>query len=118
MVSADMTTWQIVHAIGYLISTGKYSLKGGADGKQLWYGGNGTCVSGAKMMHDFMKDLGIKSKIHFAGKMAAGKDIYGFTVFYGSGHKNTWIKLGGKFYELNPQPAMYWPIGIRARSHI
>ena len=46
MVSEDMTTWEIIDAVGALISTGKYSMKGGTDGKQLWYGGNGTSVLG------------------------------------------------------------------------
>ena len=116
MVSADMTTWQIIDAIGTLISTGKYSSKGGATGMQLWYGGNGTCISGATMMDDFMGDLGITSKVHFMGNSGGSTDIYGYGIFYGTQHKNTWIKLGGKRYELNPQPGMAWPIGIVKRK--
>lgn len=115
MANKNMTTWQMVDAIGYLISTGKYSSKGGATGKQLWYGGNGTCVSGAKMMNDFMKDLGISSKIHFMGKSKPKVDIHGYTIMYASQHKNTWIKLGGARYELNPQPGAAWPIGVIRR---
>ena len=115
MVEADMSTWEIINAIGCLISSGKYSTKGGATGKQLWYGGNGTCVSGAKMMNDFMKDLGINSKVKFMGNKGGAKDIYGYTLTYMFQHKNTWIKLGGKRYELNPQPGHPWPIGTVRR---
>jgi|GEM_PF-2342416 len=115
MANANMTTWQMVDAIGYLISTGKYSSKGGATGKQLWYGGNGTCVSGANMMNDFMKDLGISSKIHFMGKSRGATDINGYYIMYASQHKNTWIKLGGKRYELNAQPGAWWPVGVVRR---
>lgn len=115
MVSADMTTWEIIDAIGTLICCGKYSGKGGVSAKQLWYGGNGTCISGAKMMNDFMKDIGISSKIHFMGKSRGPTDIYGYKLYYASQHKNTWIKLGGKRYELNPQPESEWPIGIVKR---
>jgi hypothetical protein len=49
---------------------------------QLWYGGNGTCVSGAKMMNDFMKDLGIRCKVHFAGNDGGAVDIYGYNFMY------------------------------------
>lgn len=112
MVSEDMTTWEIIDAVGALISTGKYSMKGGTDGKQLWYGGNGTCVSGSMMMDDFMKDLGIRSKVRFAGKLRPSKDIFGYSVMYGTHHRNTLITIGGKRYELNPQPGMPWPVGI------
>ena len=49
------------------------------------------------------------------GDKANKKDIYGYTIMYMSQHKNTWIKLGGKQYELNPQPGRQWPIGIIAR---
>ena len=115
MVSADMTTWEIVDAIGTLISSGKYSGTGGVSGKQLWYGGNGTCISGAQMMNDFMKDIGISSKIHFMGRSKGPTDIYGYKLSYASQHKNTWIRLGGKRYELNPEPASSWPIGIVKR---
>lgn len=114
----DMSTWEIIHAAGYLISTGKYSLKGGATGMQLWYGSNGTCVSGAKMMSDFMKDVGVKNKIRFAGKMKGPVDIYGANIMYGSQHKNVRIKLDGKYYELNPQPGFPWPYGIVKRSSL
>ena len=115
LVSADMSSWQIVDAIGKLIASGKYSSKGGATGMQLWYGGNGTCVSGAKMMHDFMNDLGIKSKVHFAGKDKGPKDIYGNYMQYNKGHKNIYITMGGKTYEVNPQPGVPWPLGTVAR---
>jgi len=115
LVSADMSSWQIVDAIGKLIASGKYSAKGGATGMQLWYGGNGTCVSGAKMMHDFMKDLGIKSKVHFAGKDKGPRDIYGNYMQYNKGHKNIYITMGGKTYEVNPQPGVPWPLGTVAR---
>ena len=115
MVSADMSTWEIINAVGTLISTGKYGLKGGASGKQLWYGGNGTCVSGAKMMNDFMKDLGITSKVHFAGNSGGNTDIFGYTIFYASAHKNTWFTLGGVKWEVNPQPGMTWPAGTVKR---
>lgn len=116
MASADMTTWEMIDALGTLIASGKYSSKGGATGMQLWYGGNGTCISGAKMMKDFMNDLGISAKIHFMGKSKNSTDIYGYSIIYGSQHKNVWIKLGGKRYELNPQPGMAWPIGIVKRK--
>ena len=115
MVSADMTTWEIIGAIDTLISTGRYSSRGGATGIQLWYGTNGTCVSGAQMMDDFMKDLGIKSKIHFMGKAKNSVDINHLRVQYGKQHKNTWITLGGKRYELNPQPGIPWPAGVVMR---
>ena len=115
MVKADMSTWEIINAIGCLISSGKYSSKGGATGKQLWYGGNGTCVSGAKMMKDFMDDLGIKSSIHFMGGKGISKDIYGAYIGYASQHKNTWVTLGGKRYELNAQPGAMWPRGTVER---
>ena len=115
LVSADMSSWHIVDAIGKLIASGKYSSKGGATGMQLWYGGNGTCVSGAKMMHDFMNDLGIKSKVHFAGKDKGPKDIYGNYMQYNKGHKNIYITMGGKTYEVNPQPGVPWPLGTVAR---
>lgn len=115
MVKADMSTWEIINAIGCLISSGKYSSKGGATGKQLWYGGNGTCVSGAKMMDDFMKDIGISSKIHFMGNKFGAVDIYGYNIMYMSQHKNTWVSLGGKRYELNPQPGWMWPMGTVKR---
>ena len=82
---------------------------------QLWYGGNGTCVSGAKMMHDFMNDLGIRSKVHFAGKDKGPKDIYGNYMQYNKGHKNIYITMGGKTYEVNPQPGVPWPLGTVAR---
>lgn len=115
MVKADMSTWEIINAIGSLISSGKYSSKGGATGKQLWYGGNGTCISGAQMMDDFMKDIGIKSKIHFMGDKGGSIDIYGYNMMYMSEHKNTWVTLEGKRYELNPQPGFPWPIGTVKR---
>ena len=115
LVSADMSSWEIVDAVGKLIASGKYSSKGGATGLQLWYGGNGTCVSGAKMMHDFMNDLGIKSKVHFAGKDKGPKDIYGHYMSYNKGHKNIYITMGGKTYEVNPQPGVPWPLGTVAR---
>ncbi len=110
-----MTTWEIINALGTLIDSGKYGMKGGATGMQLWYGGNGTCVSGAKMMKDFMDDLGIKSSIHFMGNKRGAKDINGWYIMYASQHKNTWVTLGGKTYELNPQPGQMWPIGIVKR---
>lgn len=115
MVDADMTTWEIIDAVGYLISSGKYSMKGGVSGMQLWYGSNGTCISGAQMMDDFMKDIGIKSKIRFMGNKAGATDIYGYTIMYAPQHKNTWVTIKGKKYELNPQPGMAWPIGIIKR---
>lgn len=115
LVSSGMSSWEIVDAIGKLIASGKYSSKGGATGMQLWYGGNGTCVSGAKMMHDFMKDLGIKSKVHFAGKDKGPKDIYGNYMKYNKGHKNIYITMGGKTFEVNPQPGVPWPLGTVAR---
>ena len=115
MVSADMSTWEIIDAIGKLISTGKYSSSGGATGIQLWYGGNGTCISGAKMMKDFMDDLGVNCTVHFAGKDSPAADIYGYTIYYASQHKNVRVRLGGKRYELNPQPGVPWPIGTVRR---
>lgn len=115
MVSSGMSSWEIVDAIGKLIASGRYSSKGGATGLQLWYGGNGTCVSGAKMMHDFMNDLGIKSKVHFAGKDKGPKDIYGHYMQYNKGHKNIYITMGGKTFEVNPQPGVPWPLGTVAR---
>jgi len=115
MVSRDMTTWEIIDALGTLISSGKYGLKGGATGIQLWYGGNGTCVSGAKMMKDFMDDLGVKSEIHFMGNKGGSKDIYDFFVMYASQHKNIWVTLGGQRYEINPQPGAMWPAGTVRR---
>lgn len=114
-VSADMSTWEIIDAIGTLISTGKYGLKGGATSMQLWYGGNGTCVSGAKMMDDFMKDIGVSSKIHFMGNKGGAVDIFGYNLMYASQHRNTWVTLGGKMYELNPQPGFLWPAGVVKR---
>ena len=98
-----------------LISSGKYGTKGGVSAKQLWYGGNGTCVSGALMMDDFMKDLGINSKVKFMGNKGGSVDIYGYSIMYMSQHKNTWIRLGGKRYELNAQPGGMWPIGTVKR---
>ena len=115
MVSEDMSTWQIIDAIGMLISSGRYSSKGGATGIQLWYGGNGTCVSGAKMMDDFMADLGVYCTVHFAGKDKGPTDIYGYSISYASQHKNNRVKLGGETYELNPQPGVEWPIGTVKR---
>lgn len=115
MVSADMSTWEIIDAIGRLISTGKYSSSGGATGIQLWYGGNGTCISGAKMMDDFMSDLGVSCKVHFAGNDKSPTDIYGYSIFYASQHRNVRVTLGGKKYELNPQPEVPWPIGTVKR---
>lgn len=115
LVSEDMSTWEIIDAIGTLISTGKYSSSGGATGIQLWYGGNGTCISGAKMMDDFMGDIGVSCKVHFAGKDKSPTDIYGYTIFYASQHKNVRVTLGGKKYELNPQPEVPWPIGTVKR---
>lgn len=114
----DMSTWEIIHAAGYLISTGRYSGKGGSTGMQLWYGGNGTCVSGAKMMSDFMTDVGVKNKIKSAGKLKGPTDIFGMSLFYGSQHKNVRIKLEGRVYELNPQPGFQWPYGIVIRSKL
>ena len=115
MVDADMSTWEIIDAIGYLISTGRYSGKDGSTGKQLWYGGNGTCVSGAKMMDDFLKDMGITSKVRFAGKDKPKNDIFGAKLWYGSQHRNVAMTLGGKKYYLNPQPAFQWPYGTIKR---
>ena len=115
LVSEDMSTWEIIDAIGTLISTGKYSSSGGVSGLQLWYGGNGTCISGAKMMDDFMSDLGIRCNVHFAGKDKGPTDIYGYRIFYASQHKNVRVTLGGKKYELNPQPEVPWPIGTVKR---
>ena len=115
LVSSGMSSWEIVDAIGKLIASGKYSSKGGATGMQLWYGGNGTCVSGAKMMHDFMNDLGIRSRVHFAGKDKGPRDIYGNYMQYNKGHKNIYITMGGKTFEVNPQPGVPWPIGTVAR---
>ena len=115
LVTSDMSSWEIIDAIGMLISTGKYGLKGGANGMQLWYGGNGTCVSGAKMMDDFMKDLGIRCKVHDARYDAPGTDIFGYSIMYGAQHKNVRVTLGGKKYELNPQPGLAWPYGTIRR---
>ena len=115
MASEDMSTWEIIDAIGKLIASGKYSNKGGVSGIQLWYGGNGTCISGAKMMDDFMSDLGISCKVHFAGKDTGPTDIFGNRIFYNSQHKNVRITLKGKKYELNPQPEFPWPIGTVKR---
>jgi hypothetical protein len=115
LVSADMSSWEIVDAVGKLIASGKYSSKGGATGLQLWYGGNGTCISGAKMMKDFMDDLGVTCTVHFAGKDAPTTDIYGYKIYYASQHKNVRVRLGGKRYELNPQPENPWPIGTVKR---
>lgn len=115
MVSEDMSTWQIIDAIGMLISSGRYSSKGGATGIQLWYGGNGTCVSGAKMMDDFMADLGVYCTVHSAGKDKGPTDIYGYSISYAKQHKNNRVKLGGETYELNPQPGVQWPIGTVKR---
>lgn len=115
MVSADMSTWEIIDAIGKLIAGGKYGNKGGVTGLQLWYGGNGTCISGAKMMDDFMSDLGVSCKVHFAGNDASIKDIYGNKLFYDSQHRNVRVTLGGKRYELNPQPGFPWPVGAVKR---
>ena len=111
-VASDMTTWEIIDTVGYLISSGSYSSKGGASGIQLWYGGNGTCVSGAKMMNDFMHDIGVSSKVRFAGNDGGATDIYGNSIMYMTDHKNTQIQLGGKKYILSPQPGMGWPMGI------
>lgn len=115
LASSDMSTWEMIDAIGKLISTGKYSTNGGATGMQLWYGSNGTCVSGAMMMDDFMKDLGVKSKVKFMGYKGGAIDIFGYSIMYASQHRNTWVTLGGKTYELNPQPGMMWPLGIVQR---
>ena len=115
IASNNISTWEMINAIGCLISTGKYSTKGGTTGMQLWYGGNGTCASGAKMMNDFMKDIGVSSKVHFAGNDKTSIDIYGYHIPYIRQHKNTWIKLGGERYELNCQPEQPWPIGIVKR---
>ncbi|MBR3126040.1 MAG: hypothetical protein IKF42_11560 [Mogibacterium sp.] len=115
LASEDMSTWEIIGAIGTLISTGKYSSSGGVTGIQLWYGGNGTCISGAKMMDDFMSDLGIKCSVHFAGKDKSPTDIYGYRIYYASQHRNVRVTLGGKKYELNPQPEVPWPIGTVKR---
>ena len=70
------------------------------------------------MMQDFMNDLGIANKVKFMGKAKSGADVFGYTISYASQHKNTWIKLGGKVYELNPQPGFPWPIGTRKRSKL
>ena len=115
LVSEDMSTWEIIDAVGTLISTGKYSSSGGVTGMQLWYGGNGTCISGAKMMDDFMSDLGIKCKVHFAGNDKSPTDIYGYRIFYANQHRNVRVTLGGRTYELNPQPEVPWPIGTVKR---
>ena len=115
MVTPEMSTWEIIDGIGALISGGKYSNKGGATGIQLWYGGNGTCLSGAIMMNDFLNDLGIKSKVHFAGNDGGAKDIFGFGLIYAYDHRNVNITLGGKKYTLNPQPGVPWPYGTVKR---
>ena len=115
LVSEDMSTWEIIDAVGTLISIGKYSSSGGVTGMQLWYGGNGTCISGAKMMDDFMSDLGIKCKVHFAGNDKSPTDIYGYRIFYANQHRNVRVTLGGRTYELNPQPEVPWPIGTVKR---
>ncbi len=107
----DMTSWEVIDAVGYLISSGKYGYYGSSNGQNLWYSGKGTCVSGAKMMNDFMKDLGVPSKVRFAGNDGTAVDIYGYTVGFGSGHKNVRIKFGGT-YIVNPQPGFPWPYGI------
>jgi len=114
----DMSTWEIIHSAGFLISSGRYSGKGGSTGIQLWYGSNGTCVSGAKMMSDFMNDVGVKNKVKFAGKMKGPVDIFGANLMYGVQHRNIRIKLGGKVYELNPQPGFEWPYGIVKRKSL
>mgnify|MGYP007038252822 CR=1 FL=1 len=62
-----------------------------------------------------MNDLGIKSKVHFAGKDKGPKDIYGNYMQYNKGHKNIYITMGGKTYEVNPQPGVPWPLGTVAR---
>ena len=111
-VTQDMTTWEVIDAVGYLISSGKYASVGNNNGRTLWYTGKGTCVSGAKMMNDFMKDLGISSKVRFAGGDGGTTDAFGYYVSFGSGHKNTKIWLAGNKYILNPQPGFPWPIGI------
>ena len=67
------------------------------------------------MMNDFMKDLGVNCKVHFAGDDIWPTDIFGWNVGYGFEHKNNRIKLGGKRYELNPQPQMPWPAGTVRR---
>lgn len=115
MVTADMTTWEIIDAIGTLIASGDYGNKGGVTGTQLWYGGNGTCISGSKMMDSFMADLGISCKVHFAGNDSSPEDIYGNILYYNSQHRNVRVTLGGKTYELNPQPGFPWPVGTVKR---
>ena len=114
MASADMSTWEMIDAIGMLISNGKYGNSGGVSGLQLWYGGNGTCISGAKMMKDFMNDLGVSCSIHFI-RGGSATDIFGNTLYYASQHRNVRVKLGGKRYELNPQPGFPWPVGTVKR---
>ncbi len=111
-VTQDMTTWEIIDAVGYLISSGKYAYYGSNDGRWLWYGGKGTCVSGAKMMNDFMKDLGISCRVRFAGGDGGTVDAWGYYVSFGSGHKNVKIRFNGRTYIMNPQPGFSWPIGI------
>lgn len=110
-VSKEMTTWEIIDMLGTMISSGKYSYKNGTKAISLWYKGTGTCVSGAQMMNDFLRDMGINSKTK-RPKNQVRNDIFGYTVMYGSSHMNTQIKLGGKKYTLNPQPGARWPVGI------
>lgn len=111
-VTQDMTTWEIIDAVGYMISSGKYASAGTNDGRSLWYTGKGTCVSGAKMLRDFLTDLGISSKVRFAGGDGAAVDAFGYTVSFGSGHKNVKVRFNGRTYIMNPQPGFPWPVGI------
>lgn len=98
-VKKNTSTWEVIDMICTLISYGVYSGSGGVSSLQLWYGGNGTCVSGAQMVHDFMNDLGIKNKVHFAGK---DNDP---GIWYGSEHYNTHIWFNnGKHFVINAQP--------------
>ena len=105
VVTKDLSTWEVINFIGYLISDNKYGIKkGGATAYGLWLTGYGTCISGAEMMRDFLSDLGIKCVKHYAAK---DNDP---GMIYGSNHYNVHMWMGKSKFILNPQPGLPWDL--------
>ena len=112
-MSPDTTTWELIEGIGYLGNSGTYKLTKKKPTPQLfWYKGIGTCASGARLFTDFLKTVGVYSRVHSAKYDWGGEDIFEYNIMYGSDHKNAQIKLGGKKYTINSQPENMWPVGI------
>lgn len=95
VLQKDVSTYQFINALCGIIGCQHYGYKGNGTGYDLWKTGYATCVGGARMVCDFMTDLGIPNKFHFAGKDSP---------LYGKQHYNCHIKINGKKHVIDAQP--------------